>query len=42
MNPVGGIVALFITTASFVLLIYWLAQLWMLIRHPEKYEAVQT
>jgi len=31
-----------ITMASFVLLMYWLGQLWMLIRHPEKFEAVRT
>jgi hypothetical protein len=42
MSLVGNIASLAITMASFVLLMYWLVQLWMLIRHPEKFEAVQT
>jgi hypothetical protein len=35
-------VVLVCSLASFVLMIYWLAHAWVLIRHPEEYESVQT
>jgi hypothetical protein len=42
MSPVGDLVMGVSSIASFVLMIYWLAHSWVLIRHPEEYEAVQT